>query len=65
MSAAEPVRSEVRRGLVALEHMLICRDIGRVFGPSALAGDPEAVRLIRLAARHMRSLKGWRAPKEV
>ncbi|NKY50175.1 hypothetical protein [Nocardia vermiculata] len=58
MSAAERVSAEAARGAVALDHMLTCRDIGRVFASRALAGDPEAATIIRQAAQHMRRLKG-------
>ncbi|MBF6460288.1 hypothetical protein IU433_14700 [Nocardia puris] len=60
MSAAEPVSVAVARGVMALEHMLICRDLARVMAPKALAGDREAIKTIRWAAAHMRMLKGGR-----
>lgn len=58
MSVLEPVSAEAERGVIALDHMLTCREIGQVFGPRAQAGDPEAVEVIRRAAQHMRRLKG-------
>lgn len=38
------------------EHVRICQDIGRVFGPKAMAGDPRAVEIIHQAAEHVRRL---------
>ncbi|MFC9965303.1 hypothetical protein ACFVH4_13785 [Nocardia ignorata] len=54
MSALEDIDAEAARGVVMAEHMLICRDIGRVMGPKALAGDPRAIEIVRQAAAHVR-----------
>ncbi|MGW5920782.1 hypothetical protein ACWFPY_17495 [Nocardia fluminea] len=56
MSVLEGITAEAARGTVMAEHLLICRDIGRVFGPKALAGDPRAVEIIHQAAEHVRRL---------
>ncbi len=53
---AETAREAAERGVMALEHYLTCHDVARIFGPRALAGDPEAADLIRRAAQHMRRL---------
>lgn len=60
MRRRETVDEAARRGVLALEHLLICADMARVFGPAALAGDPDAAQVIRAAADHMRSLGGNR-----
>jgi len=54
--SAESVRAAAARGVMALNHMLTCRDIERVFGPMARAGDAEAAALVQAAADHMREL---------
>ncbi|WP_029893372.1 hypothetical protein [Nocardia brasiliensis] len=54
MSAAESIAAEAARGVVMAEHLLICRDIARVMGPKALAGDPHAIEIVHQAAEHVR-----------
>ena len=58
MSVNEPVSVEAQRGVMALSHMLICRDIAAAMAPLARAGDRRAAEHIRWAAQHMRMLKG-------
>ncbi len=53
---SESVREAAARGVIALDHMLTCRDIERVFGPRARAGDSQAAALVSAAREHMRML---------
>lgn len=54
--SAESVRAAAERGVMALDHMLTCRDIERVFAPMAQSGDPEAAALVSAAREHMARL---------
>ncbi|WP_328658919.1 hypothetical protein [Nocardia salmonicida] len=48
--------ADEQRAAMIAEHVLICRDIGRVMGPKAVAGDPRAVEIVHQAAEHVRRL---------